>query len=149
MLFAPACTIRSPSLAPLAPYSIGLDDGQNASGAQRCMAMNGGGGMEYISYEIYRDDAMTERWSNTSGVDTIDETSSGTPIRPNVQGRIPGGQPLPTPGNYTDTGQITVTYSAALKRLSHTLSPAFQLGFFLRSAEEASPIKRANINGEN
>ncbi|MDO5624864.1 MAG: spore coat protein U domain-containing protein [Pseudomonadota bacterium] len=96
------CTLRT-------PYQIGLDNGQNALGNVRRMAGPGG---DFISYELYRDSARTQRWGNAVGVDTLSTGTigSGAATSHTLWGRVPPQAVSPTPGNYSDTVTVTVTY---------------------------------------
>lgn len=95
------------SCALATPYTIGLNGGNAAATnpAQRKMS-NGG---EQITYGLYRDAARSQLWGNTAGVDTAAGTGSGIGQAFTVYGRMPA-QTTPSPGTYTDTIVITVTY---------------------------------------
>jgi spore coat protein U-like protein len=88
-----------------APYAITLDNGANASGAQRRMT-NGGTPASFVSYNLYSDSLRTTAWT---GAASVSGTGTGANQTINVYGRVPSGQTVPT-GAYTDTVQVTVTY---------------------------------------
>ena len=90
------------------PYQIGLDNGQNFSATRR-MA---GGSSEFIGYELYRDSgrSSTQRWGSSPSTDTVGDTGTGS-AQPavTIYGRVPP-QTTPSPGNYTDTITVIVSY---------------------------------------
>ncbi len=95
------------------PYSIGLDNGQNASSGQRRMA----NGTNYISYNVYVDSAHTYPWSTGATNSTCTTTSdcylgtgNGTAQTVSVYGVVPTVATAPTSGTYNDSVTITVTY---------------------------------------
>lgn len=96
----------SPQCTNTTPYNVGLDDGQNASGGARRMKSAGGA---YVGYELYRDNARTQRWGHTIGTDTVAETGNGTAQTKTVYGRV-AAQPTPAAGGYSDTVTVTITY---------------------------------------
>lgn len=90
------------------PYTVGLNTGLNASGAQRRM-LGGGTNSEYINYDLYQDAGRTTAWGNAVG-SWQSGTGNGSAQSFTVYGRVPA-QTTPSPGaNYTDTVTITVTY---------------------------------------
>jgi spore coat protein U-like protein len=90
------------------PYDIGLDQGVNGSSVT-AREMVGGPTSEAIQYSLYRDAARTLNWGTTIATDTVTATGNGTAQNYTVYGRIPP-QTTPTPGSYTDTITVTVTY---------------------------------------
>jgi spore coat protein U-like protein len=90
------------------PYNVGLDKGANGASVTSRL-MKGGPSNETIAYSLYRDSAHTLNWGVTIGTDTQAGTGNGAPQTYTVYGRI-GQQNTPTPGLYTDTITITVTY---------------------------------------
>jgi spore coat protein U-like protein len=90
------------------PYNVGLDKGVNGSSVTARL-LKGGPSNETISYSIYSDSARTTNWGNTVGTDTVSQTGNGSSQSFTVYGRIPV-QTTPTPGTYTDTITVTVTY---------------------------------------
>jgi spore coat protein U-like protein len=98
------------------PYSIGLDNGANATGSQRRMFSAAKGG--YISYNLYTDAARTSAWtastsasSCTSGGGTcaLGTGTGATQPAVTVYGRVPA-QTTPATGTYTDSVVVTVTF---------------------------------------
>ncbi|MDP9878551.1 spore coat protein U-like protein [Variovorax boronicumulans] len=90
---------------PSTAWKVGLSNGVNVAGTQRRMA---GGTGDYIQYELYRDAARSLRWGNTVGTDTVDGSGNPGSSIP-VYGRVPA-QTNVTPGSYSDTITVTVTY---------------------------------------
>ena len=66
-------------------------------------------GAEFITYGLYRDTSRTLPWGDTSGTNTLGGTGSGITQSLPVYARIPP-QNTPTPGTYSDTIVVTVTY---------------------------------------
>ena len=89
------------------PYNIGLDGGANGTVAAR--KMKGGPSNELINYGIFTTIGRTVNWGNTVGTDTIAAIGSGAAQSYTLFGRVPA-QTTPTPGTYTDTVTVTVTY---------------------------------------
>ncbi|MEB3795136.1 MULTISPECIES: spore coat U domain-containing protein [Acinetobacter] len=97
------------------PYSIYLGDGNNRiSGGFRRMT---NGSSQYIPYQLYKDSAYGTVWDATGGTTTVggsggvSKTGSGTSQISNVYGKIPQGTAISsTPGNYSDSIVVTVTY---------------------------------------
>jgi spore coat protein U-like protein len=88
-------------------YQIGLDNGLNASGGVRRM----NSGTEYLNYDLYTDSAGGTAWGNTVDTNTKQsQIGDGDVQNHQVFGRVPSGQTAPTPGTYTDTVTITITY---------------------------------------
>lgn len=89
------------------PYDVGLDGG--LSGATdptiRIMTLSS----ENVTYGLYRDSARTLPWGDTIGTDTAAGTGTGSSQALTVYGRVPT-QSTPTPGTYTDTIVVTVTF---------------------------------------
>ncbi len=103
---AVTCTLGS-------PYSIGLDYGSNASGTQRRLQSGG----NYINYNLFTDAAGLLPWLSGSTSTTcvsalacVLGTGTGLVQSIVVYGRIPVSSSSPTPGVYSDTVTITVTY---------------------------------------
>ena len=90
------------------PYNIGLDKGANGTSVTARL-LKGGPSNETIQYSIYRDSARTLNWGNTVGTDTTSATGNGASQSYTIYGRVPP-QTTPTPGTYTDTITVTVTY---------------------------------------
>ncbi len=84
-------------------WRVGLDNGTNASGSTRRMAS----GSNRISYELYRNNARSQRWGNTNGSD-VSGTGNNAVQALTVYGRVPA-QASPA-GSYVDTVTVTLTY---------------------------------------
>ena len=90
------------------PYNIGLDAGVNG-GTTTTRLMKGGPTNETIQYKLYSNAGRTTNWGNTVGTDTLAGTGNGASQPFIIYGRVPP-QTTPTPGAYSDTVTITVTY---------------------------------------
>jgi spore coat protein U-like protein len=90
------------------PYNVGFDQGVNGTGVT-ARKLKGGPTNEEISYAIYSNAGRTTNWGNTVGTDTVAGTGNGAAQTIQVYGRVPA-QTTPTPGTYTDTITVTVTY---------------------------------------
>jgi spore coat protein U-like protein len=99
----------------LDPYSIGLGNGANASGAQRRMRLGATG--NYITYNLYTDSAHSHAWKTTTtttscggGANTCDlGTGTGSNQNYTVYGQVPA-QTAPSSGAYSDTVVVTVRF---------------------------------------
>jgi spore coat protein U-like protein len=97
------------------PYSIGLDNGTNASGSQNRMRL--GATSNYINYDLYTDSARAHAWATTSsttsctgGASTcVLGTGTGSNQNTTIYGRVPS-QTAPASGIFIDTVVMTVTY---------------------------------------
>ena len=98
-IIAPQCTNTT-------PYQIGLDNGQNATGNTRRMH-NGAG--KYVSYELYRDAARSQRWGDTLNSDTLADIGTGSAQAQSVYART-APQITPPQGTYSDTVTVTIYY---------------------------------------
>ncbi|CBA16507.1 Csu type fimbrial protein [Xanthomonas albilineans] len=87
-------------------WQVSLDNGQNANGAIRRMRNANG---QYLTYELYRDAARTQRWGSTLNTDTQTGTGTGNTQSLTLYGQVPAVQ-APTPGSYSDLVTVTVTY---------------------------------------
>lgn len=89
-------------------FTVGLDDGLNASSGNRRMKRSGTS--DYLTYNLYKDALMSTRFGDTGSSDRAAGTGLGllpTPI--SAYGTVASGQSAP-PGGYSDTVQITVYY---------------------------------------
>lgn len=89
-----------------AAYAVGMNGGANGgtSATTRMMA----GGAERITYALYRDAARTQGWYSDSG-SSLSGTGTGSAQSLSVYGRVPV-QHTPTPGLYSDSVIVTLTY---------------------------------------
>ncbi|HEX3116195.1 MAG TPA: spore coat U domain-containing protein [Bradyrhizobium sp.] len=96
------------------PYSIGMDNGSNASGSQRRMKQ---GAANFINYNLYTDSGRSSAWTSTTSTTSctggagtcITGTGTGSTQTITVYGRVPP-QTSQAPGTYTDTVLITFTF---------------------------------------
>ena len=86
------------------PYQVGLGNGQNASGTTRRMR----NATRYVTYEVYRNSARTQRWGNTLNTDTVSGNGNGNIQNLSVYGRVPA-QATPNTGTKTERVVVTVT----------------------------------------
>lgn len=85
-------------------WQVGLGDGTHASGATRRMAGPGG----FVTYELYRNSARTQRWGTAAG-STVIGSGTGGVQNLTVYGRV-APQATPAAGTYTDTVVVSITY---------------------------------------
>ena len=95
------------------PYSIGMDNGANASGTQRRMKT----GANFLNYNLYVDAGRSNAWTTAStniACTTANScalgTGSGSAQSVSIYGRVPSIGTAPPPGTYTDTVLMTITY---------------------------------------
>ncbi|HHX8535404.1 TPA: Csu type fimbrial protein [Vibrio alginolyticus] len=111
--FEPVSQVISLTCTKNSSFSIGLNDGLNASGGQRRMISSG----HYLEYEIYKSSTM-ERWGGTSSerrehsdVDTGGSIPDGiTPQNYNYRAQILTSQTTPPAGTYTDSIIVDVQF---------------------------------------
>jgi len=89
-----------------ADYLIAINDGLNAQNGQRHMRHVSAPNL--IAYELYQA-PYTQRWGSL-GAERLQGTGSGSEQLHLIHARVPGGQPLPILGDYTDTVVVTVHY---------------------------------------
>lgn len=97
------------------PYSIYLGDGNNRiAGGFRRMT---NGNNEFIPYQLYKDSNYSTVWDATGGVTNVggaggvSKTGTGSAQTTPVYGKIPQGTSIAsTPGSYSDSVVVTVTY---------------------------------------
>jgi spore coat protein U-like protein len=82
----------------------GLNDGGAGVGSRRMKS-----GSETIGYQLYRDSDRALVWGDSAGVNTKAASGTGGTDNHFVYGRVPP-QSTPSPGTYTDTVVVTVTY---------------------------------------
>jgi len=88
---------------PNTSWALGLNYGVNATGTQRRMAGPAG---SYVNYGLFQDSGRTKAWDNGANVLM---GSGGNPSSVTVYGRVPV-QPEASPGSYSDTVTVTLTY---------------------------------------
>lgn len=90
------------------PYSVSLGNGLNGT-APTARRMRKGVGTEYVTYGLYRDVNRLLPWGETIPTNTVAGTGNGLAQNIPVYATVPP-QNTPSPGTYTDTVVITVTY---------------------------------------
>jgi spore coat protein U-like protein len=95
------------------PYSIGMDNGANASGTQRRMKT----GANFLNYNLYVDAGRTNAWTTAASNSTCTTanscalgTGNGSAQSVNIYGRVPSIGTAPPTGAYSDTVLMTITY---------------------------------------
>lgn len=91
------------------PYNIGFDSGANGASVTTRKMKGGASNTEFVSYSLYSNSARTTNWGSTIGTDTVSGTGNGSAQAITVYGRI-APQAIGSPGSYSDTVNITVTY---------------------------------------
>jgi spore coat protein U-like protein len=91
------------------PYNIGLDTGTTTGGSTTTRLLLNSSTNETVQYKLFQDSGHTTNWGNTVNTDTQSATGNGASQTYTIYGRIPA-QNTPTPGSYTDTITVTVTY---------------------------------------
>ena len=86
-------------------WQLGLSNGVNASGTQRRMKDSDG---NFVTYELYRNASRSARWGNTLNTDTVSGSGTGNDQNITVFGQLP--VQTATPGDYSDTITVTLTY---------------------------------------
>ncbi|WP_072392702.1 spore coat protein U domain-containing protein [Hyphomicrobium sp. CS1GBMeth3] len=89
------------------PYSISLNGGLTGAVDPTQRKMSKGG--ETVTYGLYRNTVRTLPWGETIGSNTAAGVGTGLAQSFTVYGRVPAQQ-TPSPGTYTDTVVVTVTY---------------------------------------
>lgn len=91
------------------PYDIGLDAGTTTGGTTTTRLLFNSSTSETVQYKLYTDSGHSTNWGNTVSTDTVHATGNGASQSYTIYGRIPP-QTTPTPGTYSDTVTVTVTY---------------------------------------
>jgi spore coat protein U-like protein len=89
------------------PYTVAFDGGLSGASnpTQRVMSQ----ASQSITYGLYRDSARSQPWGDSAGTNTAAATGSGLPQTLTVYGRVPA-QTTPSPGTYSDTVVVTISY---------------------------------------
>lgn len=94
------------------PYTIGLDAGQQSTGANgttRAMIGNDTA-TTLLNYELYTESGRTTAWGDIGGTTTVAQSAlTGGPLPYTVYGQIPASQYVPA-ASYVDTINVTVAY---------------------------------------
>lgn len=88
-------------------YEVALDAGGGSGATTTTRRLSAGG--DTLQYQLFRDSGYSQNWGNTSGSDVAAGTGTGSVVNLTVYGRIAAGQ-YRTPGAYSDTVTVTVTY---------------------------------------
>jgi spore coat protein U-like protein len=102
-----ASTTLAPTCTNGTAYQVGLNGG--VSGATDPTQRRMSKGTEFVTYGLSRDAARAQPYAGTLGSDTLAGTGTGLAQSTAVYGRVPP-QATPSPGTYTDTIVVTVTY---------------------------------------
>jgi spore coat protein U domain-containing protein, fimbrial subunit CupE1/2/3/6 len=88
-------------------YSVALDGGTSGASdpTQRKMKK----GAEAITYGLYQNFSRTQPWGSSKGSNTVAGTGTGFAQTYTVYGRVPP-QNTPSPGTFTDTILVTISY---------------------------------------
>jgi spore coat protein U-like protein len=90
----------------LPAITVALSTGGSGTYAPRSMSS----GANTLDYNIYTSAAFTSVWGNgTGGTVTITDNPTVNSVSFTAYGQVPAGQYV-TPGSYTDTITVTVTY---------------------------------------
>lgn len=89
-------------------YTVGLSTGLTTGASVTNRSMTGPGSA-LLHYGLYTNSGRTINWGNTSGTNWVAGTGNGSAQPLTVYGQIPAGQ-YATPGSYTDTITVSVTY---------------------------------------
>lgn len=97
----------SVTCTPATAYTISLNNGITGTGpTARRMTL----GAQAVTYGLFKDNARSQPWGDaTTPGSTVPGTGSGVTQAYTVYGRVPP-QTTPSPGTYTDTVVVTVTY---------------------------------------
>jgi len=93
------------------PYTVGINNGSNASGTQRRMLRSGGDGTrttDYLNYELFQGLTGTVRWGDAIVTERVSGTGSGSTQAIPVYGGLV--QSEVSTGNYVDNAVITLRY---------------------------------------
>ena len=90
-------------------YVVGLNNGNSGAATPSARRMRTAATTSTIAYNIFRDNARTQQWGSTMGVDTMSAVGTGANQVFTGYGRVPA-QPTPGAYTYTDTITVLVTY---------------------------------------
>ncbi len=91
------------------PYAIALGNGANSSSAAARVMKDTNG--DTITYSLYSDSGYTTVWGTGAGNGTtVAGTGNGSGQALTVYGKVPVPATQPTPGAYTDTVAVPLTY---------------------------------------
>ncbi|MBS0236764.1 MAG: spore coat U domain-containing protein [Proteobacteria bacterium] len=90
--------------------NVGLGSGGGSSVTSRRMS-SVTASSSTLNYGLYSNSGRTQNWGETVGNDVLNYTSDGSLHTMTVYGRIPSGQPVKPATDYSDTVQVTVTFT--------------------------------------
>lgn len=93
------------------PYTIALDQGAGAGATINTRILTNPSPAGTLQYTVYTDPSRTTVWGNGTTGSTVSGVGTGSSDPKTVPGRIFAAQSgTITPGNYTDTVNITVNF---------------------------------------
>ena len=108
-----ATTTLSVTCTNTTAYTVGADAGANGSGGTTASPVRNmkisGSGTSLANYQAYTDSGRTTIWNNVSG-GNVSGTGTGSAQTITIYGRMNANQYV-TPGSYTDTLNITLTFT--------------------------------------
>ncbi len=110
-------TVTCSATSQTVQYSIALNAGQNSGGSFSNRRMGNGSSGAYLSYQLYSDSTRTTVWGDGSGGTSTVSDSYGCVTCVNqsrtytLYGRLSGGQFSASPGLYSDTITVIVTFN--------------------------------------
>jgi spore coat protein U-like protein len=90
------------------PYTVGLGAGSGSGATVTNRLMTISAGTQTLGYGLYQDSGHATNWGNSTG-SWVSGTGAGSAQTLTIYGQIAAGQ-YPTPGSYTDSVTVTVTY---------------------------------------
>lgn len=93
------------------PFTVGIGDGENATGGQRRMLRQGGSGSsdgDFLDYELYQEIGLTNRWGDAVVAERVSATATGSTQTKAVFGKLVAS--TPSAGNYVDNAVITLHF---------------------------------------
>ena len=91
------------------PYTVALTAGANGASVTTRRMRGGATNAEFINYALFTNAGRTTNWGQTIGTDTVAGTGNGNAQPLTIFGRVPA-QAIGSPGSYTDTVTVTVTF---------------------------------------
>jgi spore coat protein U-like protein len=88
-------------------YTVGLGPGLATGATVTTRQMQNGTNL--LNYGLFSNGTWTTNWGNTLATNWVSGSGTGVAQPLTVYGQIPAGQYV-TPGSYTDTIAVTVTY---------------------------------------
>lgn len=108
--FLPQANARASIFVDCTPntaFTVSMDNGQNPNGTQRRMIRTGAGVGTYLSYEVYRDAARTQRWGTSGGQVVNGNSAASGKVTLYAYGRTTG---LVASGPFQDVVAVTITF---------------------------------------